>query len=856
MLKIIKKIVADILVAALFVTSITVIDRKEVKSANKVCEWNIECINAQNAYADSKKCSKIKVAVLDSGLDFDEDIPFVEREDFLGEEELSVMYQDYTGHGTCISGLICARENTQRVTGIASNVDLYMGRVLDENNEADVNRVIKAVQWAISKKVNIIHMSFGIKTYSEALNNVIQEAYRKGILIIAAAGNDGTADEDESTVEYPAAFENVIAVGCTNEKNKKSDFSSSGNEIDVVAPGEKILGTGVFSGIVVEEGTSLAAAQVTGVAAVLWGMHPDKSNEYIKEWIISSANDTIGKNCGNGMIDYEQTKRNYSWMEKNYQKNRDKGYGEEKSVEISAKHLPENKGEIEEHKVNYVVGTWNGSEHIKYVENAISKTKMSVNKSEINLIKLGAQMIDKLNATMGMKKNQCFHGGGNYVANTQYLYSMYRKYVDEDSSINNTKKYKKLEMLEYNSVFNGKNPYENLKVELKEKAKKNNKKAKSFAPYNIKKRLDQTQEIIFSKFIGRNKKKWTYKKRAYVILGMAIHTATDAFSHRVFKKVKINGKSAIWQTVHNSIHNKKKKTSVSKVWAELNRHSISKKHKTSVYSELMNKVMISDNVNKLKPLYYDSLLLAKKIISRANNKKNSIYVCYKNIGKRRSKMKKKKRKEVARYRVVDFKKNLEQFIKLEKNDWKYINYTNKNYKIKFAKKSVKYFKANKEGIKMKYNKNYIYGVYAVHGKTKKMLKKYKVKNGKIYFVYQGSKINYSKYNKIWVIITTPLDVKTFKINIKIGENKNAKNSKSRNSKSRNSKSKNSKSKNSKSKNSKSKNSKSKNSKSKNSKSKNSKSKNSKSKNSKSKNSKSKNSKSKNSKSKNSKSKKN
>lgn len=347
-----KKLISGILVVTLFVTSITVIDKKETKAANKTCEWNIECINAQNAYEDSKKCSRIKVAVLDSGLDYDEDIPFVEREDFLGEEELSALYQDYTGHGTCIAGLICAKENTQRVTGLASNVDLYMGRVLDENNEADVDRVIKAIRWAIDKKVNIIHMSFGIKTYSETLNNVVQEAYKKGILIIAAAGNDGTADENESTVEYPAAFENVIAVGCTDERNKKSDFSSSGEEIDVVAPGEKILGSGVFSGVVVEEGTSLVAAQVTGVAAVLWGMHPNKSNEYIREWIVSSANDTIGKNCGNGMIDYEQTKKNYSWMENNYQKNKNKGYSEEKSVEMSVNNLPENQAEIEEHTVN------------------------------------------------------------------------------------------------------------------------------------------------------------------------------------------------------------------------------------------------------------------------------------------------------------------------------------------------------------------------------------------------------------------------------------------------------------------------------------------------------------------------
>lgn len=793
MLKI-KRLISSVLAVALLVTSITVVDKKKVKASQKECEWNIECINAQKAYEESKNCKRIKVAVLDSGLDYDEDIPFVEREDFFGEEDMSVLYQDYTGHGTCISGLICAKENTQRVTGLAANVDLYMARVLDENNEADIERVIRAIRWAMDKKVNIIHMSFGIKTYSEALNEVVQEAYEKGILIIAAAGNDGTADENESTVEYPAAFENVIAVGCTNEKNKKADFSSSGKEIDVVAPGEKILGSGEFGGVVVEEGTSIAAAQVTGIAAVLWGMHPEKSNDYIREWIISSANDTIGKNCGNGMIDYEQTKKNYEWMEENYQRNKEKGYSEEKSVEMSGDKLPENHAEIEEHQVNYVVGSWKGKAHKKFVKDGIEQNDFSVTKKEIRLIKLGAQKIDKLGATMGMKNNQCFHGGGNYVANTQYLYSMYRKYIGYDEktedvvsgqNISNTtqekeKVYKKLEMLAYTEVFDGKDPYADAKEELEEEAKEKGKTAKSFDPYDIKERLDETQETIFRNFIGKNKKKWTYKKRAYIILGMAIHTATDAFSHRAFKKVKINGKEAIWQTVHDSRNSKRKKTSVSIVWNKL-------ADTNPIYTVLMNKVMISDDVKKLKPLYNDSLLLAKMIISRANNKKNKIYTCYKSIGKRRSKLNKNVRKEVSKYKVADFRKNLKMFIKLKKKDWKYINYTNKDYTINFPKDNIKYFKANKGGIKMKYYKKYIYGVRVIHGKSEKVLQQSKIKNKKIYFVYKDRKLNYSKYNKVKVTITTPLKVKTFTKTIKIKKKKTEGHENSRGNKNKSSK---------------------------------------------------------------------
>ena len=169
-------------------------------------EWNIKTINAEHSYNESKNYKKIKVAVLDSGLDYDLNIPFVERKDFVRDGEESFFYQDSTGHGTSVSSIICATKNEDRITGIAANVDLYVARILDDNNQSPVKRVIEAVNWAIEKKVNIIHMSFGTKDYSEELENVINKAYKKGILIVAAAGNNGRAGEGRSTIEYPGVF--------------------------------------------------------------------------------------------------------------------------------------------------------------------------------------------------------------------------------------------------------------------------------------------------------------------------------------------------------------------------------------------------------------------------------------------------------------------------------------------------------------------------------------------------------------------------------------------------------------------------------------------------------------------------
>ncbi|MCH5252635.1 MAG: S8 family peptidase, partial [Lachnospiraceae bacterium] len=423
-----------------------------VKAATKAeePEWNIECLNAENSYEESRKLKRIKVAVLDSGLDYDEDIPFVERKDFLGEEELHPLFQDYTGHGTSVASLICANKNDDSITGIAANVDLYVARILDENNAAPVSRVIEAVKWAMDKKVNIIHMSFGTKEYSQALYNVIQQAYNKNILIIASAGNDGTAAEDESTVEYPAAFSNVIAVGATNTENRKTEISSSGDELDIVAPGDQILSAGAFGGVVVDEGTSMAAAQVTGIAAVLWGKYPDKSNQFIRELLIRSANSSaVSGDCGNGMADYTKSVQNYRKMNTVYHTYKQLGTSETYAIYQAGKSIGKNTAPIEPHDdVNYVNGAWGKDIH----EGFVTK-KGIVTSSNINIVKKGVVAPDRLKKTKALSKHPYFHGGGNYLANTQYLYAVTRAYW----------KAQKEKLPTYKKVFDNGNPYKGVK---------------------------------------------------------------------------------------------------------------------------------------------------------------------------------------------------------------------------------------------------------------------------------------------------------------------------------------------------------------------------------------------------------
>ena len=136
-------------------------------------------------------------------------------------------------------------------------------------------------------------MSFGTNVYSAALEQAVKDAYNAGILMIGAAGNEG------ESVEYPAAFEEVMAVVATDEEANISDFSNRGDELEIAAPGEKVKVSGFFDGTSVTHGTSIAVPHVVGVASLVWEKDLNKSSEFVRQLIEQSAKqiDNINE-CG------------------------------------------------------------------------------------------------------------------------------------------------------------------------------------------------------------------------------------------------------------------------------------------------------------------------------------------------------------------------------------------------------------------------------------------------------------------------------------------------------------------------------------------------------------------------------
>ncbi len=263
--------------------------------------WNVKAIHVQNV--DEKVEKKVKVAVLDSGMDRLSAQSLAGGVNFIPSEEDSFGC-DGTGHGTAVQNIILSDGSaTESVVQNEDAIDMYSVKVLDEENQAPVSRIVAAIHWCIENDMDIINMSFGTLVRSKVLEEAIKEADQKGILMIAAAGNGG--ETDGSNVEYPAAYSEVLAVGSVNQKMEVSNFSARGGEVDLVAPGENIPVSMPLGFYGLSSGTSFAAPHVTAMAALLWSNNKEKTAKEIKSLLCASANTAwTVKDAGNGLVDY------------------------------------------------------------------------------------------------------------------------------------------------------------------------------------------------------------------------------------------------------------------------------------------------------------------------------------------------------------------------------------------------------------------------------------------------------------------------------------------------------------------------------------------------------------------------
>ena len=262
-------------------------------------QWNLSAVQAESV-GEISGGKKINVAILDSGVDLLNDVEFDYQTSLVPEENTD----DPTGHGTIITNIIARNQNGFCETGMipdSAPIGLYNVRVLDENNQTPLSRVIEGVQWCIDNHMDIINMSFGTEEYSEILHDVVAEAEDAGIIMVSSVGNGGG-----DVAEYPAAYQEVIGVGSVNENMEHSTFSNTGDAVELVAPGENIPVTSYWGLQGAGSGTSYAAAHVTAIAALLWSENPAKNAGEIRTLLDRSAVD-MGEpsQYGCGMVNYQ-----------------------------------------------------------------------------------------------------------------------------------------------------------------------------------------------------------------------------------------------------------------------------------------------------------------------------------------------------------------------------------------------------------------------------------------------------------------------------------------------------------------------------------------------------------------------
>ena len=265
-------------------------------------------INWQNFDALMKK--DVVVAVLDSGVDGDH--PELKGRVLPGinfstlEPALRNLPDDDVGHGTHIAGIIAAISgNNAGIAGLSNRIKILPLKVY---NQADTSgrssnkkrvligdAVLKAVNYAIDQKVDVIHLSMGWARIanSQALTDAFQKAMDNGIVVVAAAGNDY-----HQAQIYPCAFRGVICVTSVGIDGVLSSFSNFGGHVDLAAPGEEILSTIPTvkdserfgpKGFDLKTGSSQAAPFVSGAAAILKGIYPNASPNEIRARLMVSA---------------------------------------------------------------------------------------------------------------------------------------------------------------------------------------------------------------------------------------------------------------------------------------------------------------------------------------------------------------------------------------------------------------------------------------------------------------------------------------------------------------------------------------------------------------------------------------
>lgn len=245
--------------------------------------WGVKHIGTPNVWKYAKG-KNVHVAVIDTGANYSHPDLKSTLGDGFNALHPHLPPHDDNGHGTHIAGTIAAHNEQSGMTGVAPEAIIHPVKAFDHQGSAYIADIVSGIEWCIRSRMQIINMSFGMRHHSEAVQAAVRKAQRAGIVIIASAGNDGKLRAD-----FPARYPGVICVGAAARHNGKLKMSNYGSHIDIYAPGERVISTWLDGKYHALSGTSMAAAYVTGAAALLLSYKPRLTPSKIKKLLCSSA---------------------------------------------------------------------------------------------------------------------------------------------------------------------------------------------------------------------------------------------------------------------------------------------------------------------------------------------------------------------------------------------------------------------------------------------------------------------------------------------------------------------------------------------------------------------------------------
>lgn len=280
-------------------------------------QWSMKKINAEQAWTVTTGKQDIIVSVVDTGVDYNHpDLAgkVIKGKDFTKESDGTDPIDGF-GHGTHVAGIIAATANNGvGVTGIAPGVKVMAVKVLSKSGGGSLFSIAGGITYSVKNGAKIVNLSLGGPAVADMISSAVGYwAWKKGVLLVAAAGNSG------GPVGTPARIDDYyMAVGASDDKDDLAKFSCFGKELSVVSPGTNIMNTtptyhvplndhGYAMNYAALNGTSMACPLVAGLAALVWSAHPNFNSKQVRAKIEKAAVDlgTPGKDnkFGYGRVD-------------------------------------------------------------------------------------------------------------------------------------------------------------------------------------------------------------------------------------------------------------------------------------------------------------------------------------------------------------------------------------------------------------------------------------------------------------------------------------------------------------------------------------------------------------------------